>query len=80
MYSIPPPGSGALTAYTLNILKDLLPLKKETARDPLTYHRIAEAFKHAFAFRTKLADPYFSEEIYKVCRLRWKYVRTDIDH
>ena len=66
LYAIPPPGSGALTVYILNILKNLVPWKKEAARDPLTYHQIAEAFKYAFAHRTKLADPYNNTRIKQV--------------
>jgi len=66
LYSIPPPGSGALTAYILNILKNLVPWKKEAARDPLTYHQMAEAFKYAFAHRTKLADPYNNTRVKQV--------------
>ena len=66
VYSIPPPGSGVLTAYILNILDDLLPRDKAARKDPMTYHRIAEAFKHAFAYRTKLADPEFSPEVNEV--------------
>ena len=66
LYSIPPPGSGALTVYILNILKNVIPWKKEAARDPLTYHQIAEAFKYAFAHRTKLADPYNNTRIKQV--------------
>lgn len=70
VYSIPPPGSGVLTAYILNILDDLLPRDKAARKDPLTYHRIAEAFKHAFAYRTKLADPAFSPEVDEVIKFK----------
>ena len=65
MYSIPPPGSGVLTAYILNILDAFL-LQDSTGKDPLTYHRIAEAFKYAYAQRTKLADPDFAPEVEEV--------------
>ena len=66
LYSIPPPGSGALLGYILNIL-DTYNLRKDVkadvADDPLTYHWITESFKHAFAQRTKLADPRFVLEV-----------------
>lgn len=58
LYSIPSPGSGVLVAYIMNMLDDRLPLERDVPRslDPLTYHRITEAFKHAFAQRTKLGE------------------------
>lgn len=72
MYTVPPPGSGVLTAFILNVLDGLLGRSDDrprtTAKDPLTYHRIAEAFKHAFAQRTKLADPLFEPEVLGVRR------------
>ncbi|XP_046440696.1 scoloptoxin SSD14-like isoform X1 [Daphnia pulex] len=65
LYSMPPPGSGVLTAFILNILDGHLIGEKtgKQSRDPTNYHRIAEAFKHAYAQRTKLADPRFVPEV-----------------
>lgn len=66
LYSMPSPGSGVLVAYIMNVLDDHLPIKRDQlpqSLDPLTYHRITEAFKHAFAQRTKLGDPKFVPEI-----------------
>ena len=68
LHTIPAPGSGALTAFILNILDGLLEPLKEDTRNPLIYHRIAEAFKHAYAQRTKVADPAFSPEVYDVIK------------
>lgn len=67
-YSVPPPGSGVLAGYILNILDSYLPLSgpKADDTDPLTYHRIVESFKHAYAQRTKLADPRFEPQVYDV--------------
>lgn len=68
LYSMPPPGSGVLTAFILNILDGHL-IQEKTAKassDPRIYHRIAEAFKHAYAQRTKLADPRFVLEVNEV--------------
>ena len=69
LYSMPPPASGVLMGYILNIL-DTYNLRKDVkadvADDPLTYHRIIEAFKHAYAQRTKLADPRFVPEVNEV--------------
>lgn len=61
-YSFPPPGSGALLAFILNILdgynftRDSIDGINNTV---LTYHRIAEAFKYAYAKRTELGDTQF---------------------
>ena len=67
IHSSPLPGSGAVLAYILNILKhfDFSP-EDDT---PLLYHRITEAFKWAYAERTKLgdpSDPAITEEMKKV--------------
>ncbi|XP_046440624.1 glutathione hydrolase 1 proenzyme-like [Daphnia pulex] len=65
LYSMPSPGSGVLVAYVMNLLDGRLPEKRDlpASLDPLTYHRITEAFKHAFAQRTKLGDPKFVPEV-----------------
>ncbi len=68
MYSMPPPGSGVLAAYILNTLDIFAQESQARTSDtePLTYHRIAEAFKHAYAQRTKLADPRFEPQVTEV--------------
>ena len=60
LFSIPPPGSGVILAYILNILKhyNIQP----SDENPLLYHRIVEAYKWAYAQRTLLGDP-FDENI-----------------
>ena len=65
LYSMPLPGSGVLIAYIMNILEGYLPIGKSGAAETesLTYHRMAEALKHAYAQRTKLADPNFEPEV-----------------
>ena len=61
LYSVPPPGSGAVLALILNIL-DTCNIQPEDDT-PLLYHRMVEAFKWAFARRTELGDPVGDEAI-----------------
>lgn len=62
LYSAPPPGSGILLGFILNILdgynftKDSIDGIDNTV---LTYHRIIESFKYAYAKRTELGDTDF---------------------
>ncbi|KAK5641806.1 hypothetical protein RI129_010353 [Pyrocoelia pectoralis] len=62
LYSVPPPGSGILLAFILNILdgynftRDSISNINKTV---LTYQRIIEAFKFAYARRTELGDTDF---------------------
>lgn len=87
LLTFPPPGSGVLVAFVLNMLDGNLTRNSsessfESARqDPLTYHRIAEAFKFAYAQRTKLADPLFEPSVKEVnnalffsCLMRGNFV------
>ncbi len=57
MYSSPPPGSGVVLAYILNILENYA-MSAADADDPVTYQRIAEAFKWGYARRSELGDPF----------------------
>ena len=66
LHSFPPPGSGVILAYILNILKHFQISPGDDV--PLLYHRMAEAFKWAYAERTKLGDPADPE------------IREEIDH
>ncbi len=69
LYSHPPPGSGVLTAYIMRLLDGHLDSSPDgimSSDHPVTHHRIAEAFKHAFAQRTKLGDPRFHPEMNQV--------------
>ena len=59
VYSPPPPSSGAVYQFILNILSGYK-LGKECmsteAKEIMTWHRIVEAFKFAYAKRTDLGD------------------------
>ncbi|GAB0087187.1 Gamma-glutamyltranspeptidase [Sergentomyia squamirostris] len=55
LYTTPAPTSGPLLAFILNILDDYLAGKE----DPLTWHRVIESFKYAYAKRTTMGDPVF---------------------
>ena len=52
LYSLKPPASGAILAFILRILADMLPAPDEL----VTTQRITEAFKFAFAARGELGD------------------------
>ncbi|XP_044758770.1 glutathione hydrolase 1 proenzyme-like isoform X2 [Coccinella septempunctata] len=61
-YSIRPPGSGVLLGFILSILNNYNFTAKDIETDDnkiLTYHRIIEALKYAYAKRTELADMEF---------------------
>ncbi|XP_029191513.2 glutathione hydrolase 1 proenzyme-like isoform X2 [Acropora millepora] len=66
MYLSPPPSSGAVLALIFNILKGYKMTKADLDGDDasiLTYHRIIEAFKFAYAWRSRLGDPAFNSEV-----------------
>ena len=55
LHSFPPPGSGAVLAAVLNIMQHFP--KEEEVGEVLWHHRLVEAFKWAYAERSKLGDP-----------------------
>ncbi|CAG9773821.1 unnamed protein product [Ceutorhynchus assimilis] len=62
LYSSPPPGSGAILTFIMGIL-DGYNFTRNSIEDPnstiLTYHRIIESYKYAYARRTELGDMNF---------------------
>lgn len=56
LYSMPLSGSGAILVFIMNLLKGY-----DLKRDALSYHRIIESYKLAYARRSELADPDFVE-------------------
>lgn len=62
-FSTPPPGSGVVLSMILNILKgyNMKPRDRQGIKNStLTYHRIVEAFKFAYAYRALLGDQDFA--------------------
>lgn len=62
LYSVPPPSSGVLLGFILNILAGYNFTSESIHginNTVLTYHRMIEAFKYAYAKRTKLGDADF---------------------
>lgn len=60
LYGVSPPGSGALLAFMMSVLDGYTEMDKRVVNDDklavLTYHRIAETFKHAYGKRSLLED------------------------
>ena len=56
LYSVPPPGSGIILAFILNIMENYNVTGKDS-EDPLVYHRLIEAFKYGYAYRSQIGDP-----------------------
>lgn len=55
IYTAPPPGSGAILIFIMNILRGLIPIDDVK----VTWQYFVESFKWAYARRTELADPEF---------------------
>lgn len=56
LHSVPPPGSGAVLAAVLNIMQQFP--RHQDRDNALFYHHLVEAFKWAYAERSKLGDPW----------------------
>ncbi|KAK7082763.1 hypothetical protein SK128_003095 [Halocaridina rubra] len=61
MYSVPPPGSGLILGFIMNIIDEygLTEADLSPENTVLTHHRITEAMKWAYAKRTELGDADF---------------------
>jgi gamma-glutamyltranspeptidase len=69
MFGPPPPSSSPLVAFVLRIMNGY-GLKSEAAMTDsdtrLVYHRLNEAFKHAYAQRTYFGDIQFNQNLSQV--------------
>lgn len=64
----PPPSGGPILLAIMNIM-DGYNLSAADQHKPITYHKLIEAFKHVYAMRANLGDPFdsdYTEEIYNV--------------
>ena len=55
VHSFPLPGSGVVLTFILDILKQYL--IRPDDKKPLLYHRMVEAFKWGYGYRSRLGDP-----------------------
>ncbi|XP_076344411.1 scoloptoxin SSD14-like [Tachypleus tridentatus] len=73
LYSVPPPGSGALLGFVLNILDEYK--FDETSfpdppRDAKNYHRLVETYKHAFSKLSRLEVLEDGDDSFKYKRIK----------
>jgi len=58
MHGVPPPGSGLLASFILKLVENNDMSLKNDEETLASYQLITEAFKHAYAQRTHLGDPF----------------------
>lgn len=79
LFTVGLPASGAILTYILNIL-DRFNFTRDSIADynrtTLTYHRMIETFKYAYALRNDMGDKEFVDmkEVSKQCNLINKYI------
>lgn len=56
LYTSSLPGTGFLVAFIVKVMEGFA-----MDESPLTFHRVVETFKYAFASRTKMGDPLFED-------------------
>ncbi|XP_077990391.1 scoloptoxin SSD14-like [Glandiceps talaboti] len=78
VYTVPEPSGGAIFLSIANILEGYN-LTADVQDNPLTYHRMIEAFKYAYAQRTQLGDPDFVENVGNLTKIMIsKYTAAEI--
>lgn len=79
LFTVGLPASGAILTYILNIF-DRFNFTRDSIADfnktTLTYHRMIETFKYAYALRNDMGDKEFVDmiEVSKHCNLINKYI------
>ena len=56
LYSIPPPGSGIILGFIMNVMENYK-VEPKDYNSPLMYHRLIESFKYGYAYRSQIGDP-----------------------
>ena len=56
LYSIPPPGSGIILGFIMNVMENYK-VEPKDFNSPLMYHRLIESFKYGYAYRSQIGDP-----------------------
>ncbi|XP_077989784.1 glutathione hydrolase 1 proenzyme-like [Glandiceps talaboti] len=62
VHTVPAPSGGPVFLSIISILENYN-FTKNDKDDPLTYHRIIEAFKYAYAQKTRLGDPLYVDDV-----------------
>lgn len=61
LYSVPPPGSGIVLLFILQVMKGL-----QTKDNKLFWQYMVEVLKYAYGYKTRLADLTYDESIIDV--------------
>ena len=75
LHSTPLPSSGIILTYIMNLMKWFQVGPEDDT--PLLYHRMIEAFKWAYAYRSKLGDPTDSEYGESITKVKCLLLKLD---
>ncbi len=76
-YSTPPPGSGAINGFILNVMDNYDLTEDDLNDEALLIHRITESFKWAYGQRSRLGDPFDANITQEVNELVEKLTSED---
>ena len=74
LYSIPPPGSGIILGFIMNVMENYK-VEPKDYNSPLMYHRLIESFKYGYAYRSQIGDPGDKNITRVVNDVRFFYIR-----